>query len=79
VTDFSKCPVVIESEIENMDLSCRVHTECGTTVVVGKVFLGGVGLIAAAAIAANNFAPFNSAYDIGDNKINSTVSVNYKK
>lgn len=79
VTDLSKCAVLIEGEIENLNLSCRIYTEYRTAALAGEVFLGGVGLIAAAAIAAHNLATFNPDYEIGKNKINSTVSVIYKK
>ena len=79
MTDLSKCAVLIEGEIENLNLSCRIYTEYRTAALAGEVFLGGVGLIAAAAIAAHNLATFNPDYEIGKNKINSTVSVIYKK
>lgn len=79
VTDVSKCAILIEGEIEKLNLSCRIYTEYRTAALAGEVFLGGVGIVAAAAIAAHNLATFNPDYEIGKNKINSTVSVNFKK
>lgn len=79
VTDVSKCAVLIEGEIEKLNLSCRIYTEYRTTALAGGALVAGVGIIAAAAIAAHNLATFNPDYEIGKNKINSTVSVNYKK
>ncbi len=79
VADLSKCVLLIEGEIEKLNMSCRIYTEYRTAALAGEALLGGVGIIAAAAIAAHNLATFNPDYEIGKNKFNSTVTVNYKK
>ena len=73
----------IEGTIEKRDLSCRVYSEyrsvaMGAVAIPTPVTLIG-GLAAMVGTAAHNLATFNPDYEIGKNKIKSTVTVIYQK
>lgn len=73
----------IEGAIEKRDLSCRVYSEyrsvaMGAVAIPTPVTVLG-GLAAMVGTAAHNLATFNPDYEIGKNKIKSTVTVIYQK
>ncbi|WP_421716902.1 hypothetical protein [Arcobacter arenosus] len=73
----------IEGAIEKRDLSCRVYTEyrsvaMGAVAIPTPVTVLG-GLATMVGTAAHNLATFNPDYEIGKNKIKSTVTVIYQK
>ena len=79
LSDIGRIVEAIEGCIEKTGMRCRVYTEYRTAALAGEIFLGGIGLIAAAGIAAHNIATFNPDYEIGKNKLNGSVTVTYKK
>lgn len=81
VADISKVVNEIEGRIEKAGLSCRVYTEYRSTAVAGSFWgpTAVLGLAAGIGIAAHNLATFNPDYEIGKNKMSSTIMVTYKK
>jgi hypothetical protein len=79
VSDISGLVTELEGEIESLNMSCRIYTEYRASALAGEVLLGGVGLLAAVAIAAHNVATYNPDYEVGKNKLNRSISVTYKK
>lgn len=79
IHDMGGVVETIEKMIESMDKSCRVYTKGRTAALAGEIAIGGVGLIAAAAIGIHNLATWNPDYELAKNLITGTLTVTYKK
>jgi hypothetical protein len=79
VSDIGKVVHKVEGRVERNGFSCRVYTEYRATALAGEMVAGGLGVLAAAGMAIHNLATYNPDYEIGKNKLNSSVSVTYKK
>lgn len=71
----------IEGRIEKQSLKCRIYSEyrsatMAATFTPPTLF---VGLGAAVCIGLHNLVTFNPDYEIGKNKLSSTVTVKYLK
>lgn len=83
VNDIGYMVNKIEGAIEKRDLSCRVYSEYRSAAMAAvaiptPVTVAG-GLAAMIGTAAHNLATFNPDYEIGKNKVKSSVSVIYQK
>lgn len=78
VSDLSVAVRRVEMRIEELGMKCRVYTEY-RAAAGGAALFTGVGLAAAAAIAAHNLVTWDPDYEIGKNKISNTLSVTCKK
>lgn len=81
VADLSTVVSKLEGRIEKAGLRCRIYTEYRATALAGSLFspTAPLGWIAGIGMAAHNLATLNPDYEIGKNKLNSTVTVTYKK
>lgn len=79
VGDISDVVAKLEGRLEKKGFSCRVYTEYRAAALAGEMVIGGLGIFAAAGMAIHNLATYNPDYEIGKNKLNSSVSVTYKK
>lgn len=71
----------LEGIIEKSGLRCRTYTEYRSAAITGMVIpvVWSVGIFSAFGIAAHNIATFNPDYEIAKNKLQSRVTVMYKK
>lgn len=76
---IKECVSLIEKTIESNGLTCRIYTEGRSAAVATGLLTLGVGLVAAAGIAAHNVATFNPDYEIGKNLIKNKITVKFKK
>ena len=79
VADMGKVVEAVEGSVEMLGMKCRIFTEYRTAALAGEIVLGGLGLVAAAAIAAHNLATYDPDYEIGKNIISGHVTVTYKR
>ena len=79
VNDIGDIVKLLEGRIEAKGLKCRVYTEYRAAGLAAEALAGGVGVVVAAGIAVHNVVTWNPDYEIGKNKLNSSVSVTYKK
>ena len=78
VDDIGELVKKLEERIDVKGLKCRIYTEYRSAgLAAGTLF--GVGAAVAAGIAVHNLATWNPDYEIGKNKLNSSVTVTYKK
>lgn len=80
VADIGRVVERIEGRIEKSGMKCRVFTEYRSASLISIFSPAAVlGVGAAIGIAAHNLATYNPDYEIGKNKISSTVTVKYVK
>lgn len=79
VADIGALVMVLEERIEAKGLKCRIYTEYRAAGIAGEVLLGGVGALVGAGIAVHNLATWDPDYEIGKNKLDSSITVTYKK
>lgn len=76
---MKNCVLRVETAIEGHNLSCRVYTENRSASIATGLLTVGMGVIAAATIAAHNIATFNPDYEVGKNLMHHKITVKFKK
>lgn len=81
VSDIGTLVAKLEAAIENAGMRCRVFTEYRASSLLGACLVPTAPLawMAGIGMAAHNLATFNPDYQIGKNKLASTVTVKYMK